>query len=113
MIYDIEYETMPREALESIQLRRLKATIDRAYANVPFYRKQFETAGITPGDVQSLQDLQRLPFTTKQDLRDNYPFRHVRRSHGKRGSHSCLFRYHRTAPRWWAIRPATWTPGPD
>jgi len=74
MIYDIEYETMPREALEAIQLRRLKATIDRAYANVPFYRKQFEAAGITPGDVQSLQDLQRLPFTTKQDLRDNYPF---------------------------------------
>ena len=74
MIYDIEYETMPREALEAIQLRRLKATIDRVYANVPFYRKQFETAGITPGDIQSLQDLQRLPFTTKQDLRDNYPF---------------------------------------
>ena len=74
MIYDIEYETMPREALEAIQLRRLKATIDRVYANVPFYRKQFESAGITPGDIQSLQDLQRLPFTTKQDLRDNYPF---------------------------------------
>ena len=74
MIYDIEYETMPREALEAIQLRRLKATIDRVYANVPFYRKQFEASGITPGDIQSLQDLQRLPFTTKQDLRDNYPF---------------------------------------
>ncbi|MGD9331373.1 MAG: phenylacetate--CoA ligase [Desulfobacterales bacterium] len=74
MIYDIEYETMPREALEAIQLRRLKATIDRGYASVPFYRKQFEAAGLTPGDVQSLQDLQRLPFTTKQDLRDNYPF---------------------------------------
>jgi phenylacetate-CoA ligase len=74
MIYDIEYETMPREALEAIQFRRLKATIDRGYANVPFYRKQFEAAGLTPGDIQCLQDLQRLPFTTKQDLRDNYPF---------------------------------------
>jgi len=74
MIYDIEYETMPREALEAIQLRRLKATIDRGYASVPFYRKKFEEAGITPGDIQSLEDLQRLPFTTKQDLRDNYPF---------------------------------------
>ena len=74
MIYDIEYETMPREALEAIQLRRLKGTIDRAYANVSFYRQQFEKAGITPGDIQTLQDLQRLPFTTKQDLRDNYPF---------------------------------------
>ena len=74
MIYDIEYETMPREALEAIQLRRLKATIDRCYASVPFYRKKFEAEGITPGDIQSLKDLQRLPFTTKQDLRDNYPF---------------------------------------
>ena len=74
MIYDIEYETMPREALEAIQFRRLKATIDRGYANVPFYRKKFEEAGITPGAIQSLQDLQKLPFTTKQDLRDNYPF---------------------------------------
>jgi phenylacetate-CoA ligase len=74
MIYDIEYETMPREALEAIQFRRLKATLDRCYASVPFYRKQFEAAGLTPGDIQCLQDLQRLPFTTKQDLRDNYPF---------------------------------------
>lgn len=74
MIYDIEYETMPREALEAIQLRRLKATIDRGYASVPFYRNKFEAAGITPGDIQCLEDLQRLPFTTKQDLRDNYPF---------------------------------------
>jgi phenylacetate-CoA ligase len=74
MIYDIEYETMPREALEAIQFRRLKATLDRGYASVPFYRKQFEAAGLTPGDIQCLQDLQRLPFTTKQDLRDNYPF---------------------------------------
>lgn len=74
MIYDIEYETMPREALEAIQLRRLKATLERAYANVPFYRKQFESAGITPGGIAGLDDLRRLPFTTKQDLRDNYPF---------------------------------------
>jgi len=74
MIYDIEYETMPREALEAIQFRRLKATLDRGYASVPFYRKQFEAAGLTPGDIQCLQDLQRLPFTTKQDLRENYPF---------------------------------------
>jgi phenylacetate-CoA ligase len=65
---------MPREALEAIQFRRLKATLDRGYASVPFYRKQFEAAGLTPGDIQCLQDLQRLPFTTKQDLRDNYPF---------------------------------------
>ncbi|MFP4158251.1 MAG: phenylacetate--CoA ligase family protein [Desulfobacterales bacterium] len=74
MIYDIEYETMPREALESIQLRRLQATVSRVYATVPFYREKFENAGISPGGINSLADLQQLPFTTKQDLRDNYPF---------------------------------------
>ncbi len=74
MIFNIEYETMPREALESIQLRRLQATLSRAYAAVPFYRQQLDDAGVKPGDVRSLSDLARLPFTTKQDLRDNYPF---------------------------------------
>ncbi len=74
MIYDMEYETMPREALEAIQLRRLKATAERVNANVPFYQKQFREAGVAPGDIRSLDDLQRLPFTNKQDLRDNYPF---------------------------------------
>ena len=74
MIYNIEFETLPREALTAIQLRRLKATLDRVYATVPFYRNRFERAGITPGDIRSFEDLQQLPFTTKQDLRDNYPF---------------------------------------
>ena len=74
MIFDMEYETMPREALEAIQLRRLKATAERVYANVPFYRKKFTEAGLVPGDIRRLEDLRRLPFTTKQDLRDNYPF---------------------------------------
>ena len=74
MIYNIEFETMPREALEAIQLRRLQATIQRVYVTVPFYRNKLEEAGIRPADIKSLTDLQRLPFTTKQDLRDNYPF---------------------------------------
>jgi len=74
MIYDIEYETMPREALEAIQFRRLRSTLDRVYATVPFYRKKFQEAGIMPGDIRSLEDLHKVPFTTKQDLRDNYPF---------------------------------------
>jgi phenylacetate-CoA ligase len=74
MIFDMEYETMPREALESIQLRRLQTTLSRVYATVPFYRKKFDEAGLMPGDVKSLDDLKRLPFTVKQDLRDNYPF---------------------------------------
>ena len=74
MIHNVEYETMPREALEAIQLRRLQQTLQRAYATVPFYRQQLDSVGLKPADVRSLEDLQRIPFTTKMDLRDNYPF---------------------------------------
>ncbi len=74
MIYNMEYETMPRDALEAIQFRRLQATLERVYATVPFYRNKFHEAGITPQDIRALEDLHRLPFTTKQDLRDNYPY---------------------------------------
>jgi len=74
MIFNIDYETMPREGLEAIQLRRLQTTLERVYATVPFYQKKFEEAGIIPSDIKSLQDLHKVPFTTKQDLRDNYPF---------------------------------------
>ncbi len=74
MIYDMEFETLPREALAAIQLQRLQATVERVYATVPFYRKKFLEAGIKPSDIQKPEDLRKLPFTTKQDLRDNYPF---------------------------------------
>ncbi|WP_449244088.1 phenylacetate--CoA ligase family protein [Desulfobacca acetoxidans] len=74
MIFNEDFETLPREALEAIQLRRLQSLVERVYNLVPFYRQKFDQAGIRPGEVKSLQDLQRLPFTTKQDLRDNYPF---------------------------------------
>ncbi|MEA2059202.1 MAG: phenylacetate--CoA ligase [Thermodesulfobacteriota bacterium] len=73
-IYNMDFETMPREALNAIQLNRLKSTIERVYATVPFYRKTFDKAGLTPLDIKSLEDLQKIPFTTKQDLRDNYPY---------------------------------------
>ncbi len=73
-IYNMDFETMPREALQAIQLTRLQATLERVYANVPFYRNSFKEAGITPGDIKSLDDIKRIPFTTKQDLRDNYPY---------------------------------------
>ena len=93
MIYNMEYETMPREALEAIQLRRLQTTVERVYANVPFYREKFKEAGITPASVKSLADLRRLPFTTKQDLRDRYPYGmfavpmdHVVRIHASSGT---------------------------
>jgi len=74
MIYNEEFETLPREALEAIQLRRLRNTLERVYNNVPFYKKQLDEHGLKPGDIKSLEDLHRLPFTTKQDVRDNYPF---------------------------------------
>lgn len=70
----MDFETMPREALESIQLSRLKATLERVYATVPFYRESFNKAGVTPSDIRSLKDLSKIPFTVKQDLRDNYPY---------------------------------------
>lgn len=74
MIYNEEYETMPREALEAIQLRRLQKTVARVYNTVPFYKKRFDEVGVKVDDVNSLDDLRRLPFTYKDNLRDNYPF---------------------------------------
>jgi phenylacetate-CoA ligase len=74
MIYDDEMETLPREALEALQLKRLKALLGRVYATVPFYGKKFDECGVKPEDINSLSDLRKLPFTTKDDLRENYPF---------------------------------------
>ncbi|HSR35809.1 MAG TPA: phenylacetate--CoA ligase [Desulfurivibrionaceae bacterium] len=74
MIWNEEYETLPREALEALQLKRLKAQVERVYATVPYYRKKMEDAGVAPGDIKTLADIRLLPFTTKEDLRKNYPF---------------------------------------
>ncbi len=74
MIWEPDKECMDREELEQLQIERLQATLNRVYAHVPFYRKKFDSLGITPEDVGSLADLARLPFTTKADLRDNYPY---------------------------------------
>jgi phenylacetate-CoA ligase len=65
---------MPREELEAVQLRRLKAQVERVYATVPYYRAKMREAGVAPGDIKALADIRRLPFTTKDDLRRNYPF---------------------------------------
>ncbi len=67
-------ETASRDELQALQLRRLQRTLDRAYANVPHYRKAFEAKRVHPLDVRSLADLAKFPFTTKHDLRANYPF---------------------------------------
>ncbi|MBR5440008.1 MAG: phenylacetate--CoA ligase [Prevotella sp.] len=71
--FNPEVETMPREELEKLQLERLQKTV-RHCMNAEFYRKKFDELGITPDDIQSLDDVRRLPFTTKEDLRENYPF---------------------------------------
>jgi phenylacetate-CoA ligase len=74
MIWNEEFETLPREAMEALQLKRLRDTVDRLYATVPFYRDKLDEAGYKPGDIRRSEDLARLPFTTKLDLRDTYPF---------------------------------------
>ena len=73
-IWDSQHECMPREELEQLQLERLQATLNRVYKNVPCYRTKFNELGIVPEDVSSLADLAKLPFTTKEDLRLNYPY---------------------------------------
>ena len=73
-IWDPQHETMPREEIEQLQLERLQATLNRVYKNVTCYRNKFNELGIVPEDVASLSDLAKLPFTTKEDLRLNYPY---------------------------------------
>ena len=72
--FNEEFETLPRPALEALQLKRLQQVVERVCRHVPFYKQSFDRAGIRPEDVKSLADLQRLPFTTKQDMRDSYPY---------------------------------------
>lgn len=74
MFFNDEFETLPRQALEAIQLKRLKAVLERVYANVPFYKNSFDSAGFKPVNLKYLDDLRTLPFTTKQDMRDSYPY---------------------------------------
>src|SRR3954451_843736 len=69
-----EIPTYDRAGLEALQLERLRDTLARAYTHVPHYRRAFDEAGVTPDDLTSLSDLARFPFTTKADLRENYPF---------------------------------------
>ncbi|SHO51833.1 phenylacetate--CoA ligase family protein [Desulfopila aestuarii] len=72
--WEEEIETLPRVGLESIQLLRLKRLVARVYEKVKPYREKMDAAGVKPEDINSLADLQKLPFTYKDDLRDNYPF---------------------------------------
>ena len=74
MIWNENKECMPREQMRELQGKRLHKIVDYVYHNVPFYRDKLQQMDITPEDITSIDDITRLPFTTKQDLRDNYPF---------------------------------------
>ena len=72
--YNEAAETMPHEKLRELQSERLREMVKRAYEKIPMYRERFDSLGLSPDDIKSIDDLKKLPFTTKQDLRDNYPF---------------------------------------
>ncbi|RLI11562.1 phenylacetate--CoA ligase [Candidatus Bathyarchaeota archaeon] len=73
-IYQPEYETMPREKLLKLQEERLRKIVRYCYEKIPVYKRKFKDAGIAPDDVKTLDDLEKIPFTTKEDLRKAYPF---------------------------------------
>ncbi len=86
-------ERLSRDAIETLQLERLQWTVRHAYENVPLYREKFDAAGVRPDDIKTLTDVQKLPFTTKEDLRLSYPFgmfavprEDVRRIHASSGT---------------------------
>ena len=74
MIWNEEIECASIEEMKELQLERLQDVVKRAYENVPYYKKHFNEAGIKPEDIKTLEDIQKLPFTTKDDLRAAYPF---------------------------------------
>ncbi len=93
MIHNPQMECMSREDMRKLQSERLVNTVKRCYENVPFYRRKMDEMGITPDDIKSIDDIHKLPFTTKQDLRDEYPFgleavphSEVRRIHASSGT---------------------------
>jgi len=104
-------ETMPRAKIAALQLKRLRQTVKNAYDNVPLHRKRMRKLRMEPGDIKSLEDLTRLPFTVKPDLRAPNPFGmfapRARRSRG------CTPPAAPPASRpWSATRSRTWKPGP-
>jgi phenylacetate-CoA ligase len=74
MIYNEEFETMPREVIKALQVKRLQQVLERVYHTVGFYKKSFDAVKVKPDTIKSLADMKKLPFITRKDLRDNYPF---------------------------------------
>lgn len=92
-IWNQAIETMPTAAMQELQLGRLKELVVRVYRNVPFYRERLKSNGIVPEEIKSLADIAKLPMTTKQDMRDNYPYgllavplREISRFHSSSGT---------------------------
>lgn len=75
MIWNESIERASRSEIESIQLERLKATVERCYSSVEHYRKKLDAAGIKPADIKTLDDIRKIPFTVKDELRQNYPYK--------------------------------------
>lgn len=110
MIFDVKMETLPREELRALQLARLRDLCNRLYYTVPFYTQKFGEMGLKPEDVRSLDDLKRLPFTTKNDLRASYPYKmfavplgnvvRLHASSGTTGSLSVVGATHRDIENW-------------
>ena len=73
-IWNSHFECMDREGIKHVQSARLRETVERIYFNVPFYRNRMQEAGLGPESINTIDDISKLPFTTKDDLRDNYPF---------------------------------------
>ena len=74
MYWNEEIETMPREDLEELQLKKLQSTVKRAFDKIPYYKKKYSEAEVFPEDIETLKDIEKLPFITKDDLRESYPF---------------------------------------
>lgn len=111
MHFEPEYECMSREEIAQLQLERLQSTLFRLSRNVPFYRRKFRELDFDPEELRSLEDLSKLPFTTKADLRDNYPYgmfavplREVVRLHSSSGTtgKSVVVGYTRNDVKRWA-----------
>lgn len=92
-MYNEKIETLPLEELRALQSKRLIHTVEKVYKEVPFYTKQFDAIGLHPSDITSIEDIHKLPFTKKTDLRDNYPYgmfaepmENIRRIHASSGT---------------------------
>jgi len=75
MIFNEQIECADKKTIQEIQLKNLKSTVERCYSSVPHYKKKFDEIGLKPQDIQSLDDIRKIPFTVKDDLRENFPYK--------------------------------------